>query len=298
MDGRLSEGFAPQRGSCPDEPVKTAQRGSERKGEATQPRSARPVLGPCKAPPLKDNHDREGGLDLGGDRISQQDRALISEPLPPSRPDRAEKISSVNNGSAEPSAGRVNRRPVATPNDFPDEGALKESAESDAEKSSLPGSVPGSRSDLGTDLGVSQPRLSIYAYLLKPPPLGGIVSDWQPWPESIVPAWVKPIEKCGKNGRELVAVLTLNPRGRAELTMRFDERGGVMCVAGTVRGQGIRDPARAKLWAGAAITEWLTDRVNSEVVKAVRATTGKAPVDGFFVSTIHDIYYMMLLLCH
>ena len=88
---------------------------------------------------------------------------------------------------------------------------------------------------------------------------------WEPWPGSIIPAWVATIGRIGHNGsaREFVGVLTLERGGRAKLTLRVEQSGVVVAALGSDERKGIRTPPEAQAWAEIALARLYGREVGS-----------------------------------
>ena len=78
---------------------------------------------------------------------------------------------------------------------------------------------------------------------------------WERWAGSVVPAWRVELEAVGFCG-VVVALLSHNAQGRAELVLRVEDKGDVVLVLGSARRQRVADLAQAQAWAeGVALVQ-------------------------------------------
>jgi|GEM_PF-6983843 len=96
---------------------------------------------------------------------------------------------------------------------------------------------------------------------------------WQPWENGLTNgAWSARIEDLTER-RELIAVVMLNPSGRATMSLRVEETGAPMVCVFNAHKRGVRSPEAARSWAEDALETFLASEQGQDSAQPEIATS-------------------------
>jgi len=81
---------------------------------------------------------------------------------------------------------------------------------------------------------------------------------WSPWGGSLVPA-VRAVAAKYPGGRELVAILSVTTRGRADLVLRIEQEGELLTVMGSFHRDRVPHVEVGRKWACKLVADWMAD---------------------------------------